>query len=83
MRHVPSTDKLVQEMVGLLDAIREDKQKGNANGVLLKTGDVLGALEVFTFANFNDSEQEVIFSRARTRIEPVDDAPKTARDGGR
>ena len=82
MRHVPSTDKLVLEMITLLDALREDKQKSNANAVLLKTGDVLGALEVFTFANFTDSEQEVIFSRARTRIEPIDEeSPKTPRDG--
>jgi len=66
MKDKSSANKLADEMQILTDAIRQNKHQ---NEVLLKTGDVLGALEVFTFANFNDPEQEVIFSRARRGIE--------------
>lgn len=74
MKHPESVNKLVKEMVTLIDVIRENKQTGEMQQlVMLKTGDVLGALEVFTFANFTDKEQEVIFSRARNEIEGGND----------
>jgi hypothetical protein len=74
MKHPESVNKLVKEMVTLIDVIRENKQTGEMQQlVMLKTGDVLGALEVFTFANFTDKEQEVIFSRARKEIEGGND----------
>jgi hypothetical protein len=57
-----ATDRLVDEMTKLIQTIIEDENRLN---VILRTGDVLGALELFTFGNFNAAEQEVIFSRAR------------------
>jgi hypothetical protein len=72
MKHIPSADKLIDEMTKLVMVIIHDKgNKGEpSEEMILMTGNVLGALEVFTFANFNDAEQEVIFSRAHARIEP-------------
>jgi len=70
MKNRESADKLVDEMATLIEALRQEQWDQTwLQQVALKTGDVLGALEVFTFINFNDAEQETIFTRARTKIE--------------
>ena len=63
MKHQASADRLVIEMRKFLEALEQDET------IIMQTGDVLAALEVFTFANFTVPEMEVIFSRARTMIE--------------
>lgn len=84
MKDAQSAVKLISEMTELIDVIQNTQtvripmiipEYHDRNSLILKTGDLLGALEVFTFANFNESEQEVIFSRARRVIEPPDDTP--------
>jgi acetyl/propionyl-CoA carboxylase alpha subunit len=62
-----STGKLISAMQGLIDAIR------TGESLDIKLGDVLGALEVFTFANFTKAEQEIIFHRAKARIDSMED----------
>ena len=81
MKNTSSTDKLVNEMKTLINAIHQEKSDETwLQQVALKTGDVLGALEVFTFANFSDTEQEVIFTSAKTKIEKHEDnEPATER----
>lgn len=46
-----------------------DQTVSHLQQVATKTGNVLSALEIFTFANFNSAEREDIFNRARTDIE--------------
>jgi len=78
MKNQVSTSKLIDEMTRFIqtvlqkEPIREDEQRVT---IILKTGDVLSALEVFTFANFTDAEREVIFSRARKAIDNPNDTP--------
>lgn len=72
MKHKPSADKLIEEMEALTNTLRQEQWDNSyfwLEQVAQKTGDVLGALEVFTFANFNDAEQETIFTRAKVNIE--------------
>ena len=66
MKNRESGLRLLIEMKALIEAIRADD--GSAT-IIIKTGDVLGALQVFTFTNFNDSEQEIVFSCARAEME--------------
>ena len=79
MKHRVSTDKLIAEMAEFIAAVRESERGTtyNESVIVLKTGDVLAALEVFTFANFTEDEQEVIFARARKSME--DSEPPTGR----
>lgn len=58
--------RLLVEMKALIEAIRAND--GSAS-IIIKTGDVLGALEIFTITNFTDIEQEIIFSCAKAEIE--------------
>lgn len=70
MKHKISTDKLISEMEKLSNALRQEQWDSTwLQEVAQGTGDVLGALEIFTFANFNDAEQEGIFNRAKIKIE--------------
>ncbi|VVB55268.1 Uncharacterised protein [uncultured archaeon] len=83
MKHPESANKLVIEMRKLIEVIKQHdwaiKVPELDNQTVLRTGDVLGALEVFTFANFNEGQQSVIFSRARTVTEPTEKEPETQR----
>jgi len=81
MKNTSSADKLVDEMKTLINAIhQEESDQTWLEQVVLRTGDVLAALEIFTFTNFSDSEQEVIFTRAKTKIEKhKDNEPATER----
>lgn len=59
-------DNLIKNMKQLIDILEKDGTKGES---ILKTGDVLAALEVFVFATYTNDEQEVIFSQARTKMD--------------
>lgn len=58
---------------------QEERGTTNQSPVALKTGEVLGALEVFTFANFSEAEQEVIFAQARRSMSSLEKDPPTVR----
>ena len=88
MKNRAVADKLVDEMTKFIQVVLQKDPIGNEEkqrvSIILKTGDVLGALEVFTFANFTDAEQEIIFSRARKVIDApnlgdVEEIPPTQR----
>ena len=74
MKNVTSANKLVNEMQKLIYTIANNDLDGGDKALKQAVGNVLGALEVFTFANFSNSEQEIIFNCAKIEIDKYENA---------
>ena len=78
IKHKASADKLVVEMKRLIDIIQQGEWEDESS-LKYATGDLLSALEIFTYANFDESDQEIMFNWAKTGI---DKHKKSVTNGG-
>lgn len=65
-----SGDKLIEKMKRLINIIHQGECFGEEEESLkYAVGDVLSTLEIFTFTNLDESEQEVMFTWAKMGLE--------------